>query len=141
MSVSVLPVAHVGLDGLLPSRDDSYKIAGSILQPRAAARVHVRFGKPLDFAPRLEDFESAHTHLEPLRMVDRPPEPPEQPEQPEQPEAEASPAPASGAGTAFPKDFMCAEKRALYREITDTVRGEIIRLHAIAREKAKAGAD
>jgi hypothetical protein len=76
------------------------------------AHVGLHFGSPLDFGSRLAAFEKAHPHLTPFS-------------------AGVEAAVASG-------DYLGPEKRALYREITEAVREEVLRCHALARKQAAA---
>lgn len=105
----VLPVAHAGLDAVLPCADCSYKLDRTELRLLGPAHVAVHFGAPLDFRSRLRAFEEAHPHLVPF----------------------------SDPGAFSAPDAMGPEKRALYREITDEVRRAVVRAHARALEEAQ----
>jgi hypothetical protein len=83
------------------------KNVGLDLSPQQGVSVHV--GEALDFTSMIESFEKQHPHL--LSFKD--------------PHAMGGP------------DYMCPEKRKLYRDITEIIRKEVLRCHEIARANRK----
>ena len=107
----VLPVAHFGLDDILPAGSSLYNLKDSSVNFIGPANVAIHVSKPLDFRPLLRRFETSHPHLTPF---------------------------GEGGEAMGAADAMCPEKRALYREITEKIRQAVLEAHAVARENAEA---